>query len=87
MITIHKFPLHIIKKQEVEIPNSAEILTAQIQDDVLQLWAKVNTEHPNTSYTIVILGTGHEFPGYDLKYISTIQHAGFVWHIFQVIEF
>lgn len=81
MKTIWKFTATEI----VDMPEGAEILTVQMQGEDICLWAKVDpTTGSWTKRRFLCLGTGHEIPDENLKYIGTIQTVDrFVWHIFE----
>lgn len=86
--TIWKFPLKMIDDQFVQMPNGAQILTAQCQGEELCLWALVNPKAEKKPRHIEIFGTGHPVPksmGVDRRYIGTAQqHNGIlVWHVFE----
>jgi hypothetical protein len=59
MKTIWKYPLHLIDKQTVNMPKGAEILTVQIQNGTITMWALVDPESVKIKRTIEIFGTGH----------------------------
>jgi hypothetical protein len=85
MDTIYKYPLRIIDAQEVEMPRGAKILSAQMQEEFLCLWALVEITKEKETRTIVIHGTGH--PVYnvsDKKFIGTVQQGPLVWHVFEI---
>ena len=70
------------------MPKGAEILTAQIQDDNLCLWALVNPKVRTEIRVIEIFGTGNPISSYariNRKYISTfqIQEGNLVFHVFE----
>lgn len=67
------------------MPEGAQILSAQIQNGEVCLWALVDTEKPLKNKEIRIYGTGHpyEYTDQDAKYIGTVQLKSFVWHIFE----
>lgn len=82
---IFKYELKIDDEQILVMPKMAEILTVQIQNNKLCLWAIVNPNLNDENYVIEIYGTGHPFPSIGMakrKYISTVQLNGLVWHIF-----
>ncbi len=85
MKTIWKFPLEIIGEQHLNLPEGAEILTAQMQGGTLCLWALVSPGSPKQQRTIEIFGTGHPMSDAERRYIGTAQMAGgsLVWHIFE----
>jgi len=86
MQTIYKYPLSLASSQGVSMPQGAKILSAQMQNDELQVWAIVDTEAPapDDYYEFIIAGTGN--PTHinirDANYLSTVQDGGFVWHVF-----
>jgi len=83
--TIWKYPLEATDTQNVMMPEGAEILSAQMQGNMLCLWALVNPAAPNQRREIEVIGTGHPMPDAKRRYISTAQmHGGaLVWHIFE----
>lgn len=86
MTTIFKFPIELNGLQIVSMPEGAQILTAQMQGDQLCLWATVNPHAPAEPRIIRVFGTGHQIVGKTVKYIATVQHSGYVWHIFEDIK-
>jgi hypothetical protein len=86
MRTIYKYPLPLDDVSVVVMPEGAKVLTAQVQGNGIFIWAIVETENTAHRYEFEIIGTGHPFPGSQIKaqkYIATVQQNGFVWHIFQ----
>lgn len=85
---IYKYAINITDEQVIELPKGAEILTAQLQDKILQMWAIVNPNAEKQKRVIEIYGTGHPFPFgmAERKYIATVQKDGLVWHIFEFIN-
>lgn len=83
--TIWKFPLEIIREQNLMMPEGAEILSVQTQHNSLCLWALVNPEAPLQRRVIEVFGTGHSISDAERKYVTTAQRDGgkFVWHIFE----
>jgi hypothetical protein len=71
-----------IENNGATIPADAKILTCQMQDHCLHVWALVDPEtHVTAHYDFMIVGTGHDFEPKDWEYLSTIQDGPFVWHI------
>lgn len=88
MKTIWKFPLFLDSQEmcSIEMPRDAEILTIYPQNRHYILWALVNPTEPEViRRNFIIKSTGWEFDDTDLKYISTHQVGGFVWHIFEKV--
>ena len=89
MNTIWKYQLEICDEQYLQIPSGAKILTVQIQQETVQLWACVDLDLTPVLRQIRIHGTGHNVPNHDkLKYISTfqLQDGNLVFHVFEVLE-
>lgn len=84
MITVYKYTLDIVGRQELLIPQNAKILyVGEQQYGKITLWAQVDTIEDKIKLPIFIFGTGHTIPSPDLKYIGTVQMTnGLVWHIF-----
>lgn len=65
--------------------NAAKILTAQIQNNKIVLWAEVDTATEYNLYRYFrIIGTGQTVPD-GAVYISTVQQDQFVWHVYEVV--
>lgn len=85
---IYKYPLRITDGQSVRLPRGAQVLTAQVQRDLLQLWALVDPSEPVDTVQLRIVGTGHAFLDADQwRYLSTVQVDGgvLVFHVFQEV--
>lgn len=84
MKTIWKYTLNTTDTQSIELPVMSQILTAQLQNAKLQLWALVDSEEDRREYiTIRIYGTGHSIHKENLEYINTFQEASLVFHVFK----
>lgn len=85
MKTIWKYQLEIVGEQSIQLPEGAEILSAQVQCESLCLWALVTPANPIQRRIIEIIGTGHPLDESERKYISTVQADGgdLVRHIFE----
>lgn len=71
------------------MPIGAQILTAQMQNENLVIWAIINAqEEKKENRNIVIIGTGHVVG--DIAninhYINTIQVGAMVWHLFEEVN-
>lgn len=83
MRTIHKYMIDA-GYNEIVMPKNADILTAQIQDGFMMLWALVDCEAPTEDRIVCVVGTGHRMPD-DMgrsEYISTVQSGPLVFHVF-----
>ena len=83
---ILKFSLRIKARQEIEMPASAQLLSAQMQGDTPQLWALCN-EHAKKEYRLLsTYGTGERMPPEPGIYVATFQACDglLVWHLFDL---
>ena len=83
---IWKQTIAVMPSQSVMMPEGAEILTVQVQKDMLCLWYKCDpliSERKERYFHIY--GTGHPILPDDVgeKYISTVQQENLVWHIYE----
>jgi hypothetical protein len=69
--TIWKYPLHIIDRQMILLPDGGMIRHVAMQHDIPCLWVEVDTEAPKTERFIRIFGTGH--PHVSGEYIGSFQ--------------
>lgn len=90
MKTIYKYPLKIQDKQTVSIPMGAQILSVQVQDEVVCLWALVDPELPKKEFEFQMLGTGHDASHINANYlhIGTVQldDGNLVFHVFRYLN-
>ena len=84
MKVIWKYELDLTGTQELNLPEGAEILTAQMQWDDCCCWV-LQEQNATTfkSRKIRVYGTGHPVAEGSLDYISTVQLRGMVLHIFE----
>ena len=85
MITIWKKELETTDIQLVEMPLDAELLTAQVQNETLNLWFKVDTEKLKVNREIFIYGTGNPIPdNVNAVYVATYQllNGNAIFHVF-----
>lgn len=70
---------------DLHMPVGAEILSVQVQRDIICLWAKVNIDAPKAYRTFELIGTGHPMSEGPATYIDTVQLAeGYLaFHIFE----
>jgi hypothetical protein len=84
MKTIHKYTLVHRRWQEIQMPEGASILCAQIQHGQVRLWAEVDSTAPLVPRMVCMLGTGHPEDEPAGKYAGTCQllNGDLVVHIF-----
>ena len=82
MLTIHKQQLELTEEQYIHVPNGSALLTVQLQNNIPCIWYICDTEKEHILLYIAICGTGDILHGDKGKYIATLQHGMFVWHVF-----
>ena len=66
----------------ISLPTGARILSCQLQEHCLQIWALVDPDETTFDhYDIKVVATGHDFDPRDWDYLTTVQEEIFVWHI------
>src|SRR6187402_2134015 len=86
IMTIFKYEL-FPESTTIEMPDGAEILSAQSQHDSIFLWARVHPKELNYPRRFAVFGTGHEMPQDQLySFIDTVQMNGgsLVFHVFEI---
>jgi hypothetical protein len=71
-----------------QIPRDAEVLDAQVQNEVGVMWVLVNPYNDKELRSFVLYPTGQfEFDSSSLTYISTLQYddGEFVLHLFEKV--
>lgn len=83
MKTIYKYKLQFTGEQDVFFPDGADILSLQVQNDEVVLWAVIDTDASSIPAKIRMFGTGEIIPdSLMLKHIGTVQIGSFVRHFF-----
>ncbi len=84
MLTIHKYQLQ--GRTEIEMPDCALVLSAQLQKGIPCIWALVDTEKPMEKRTFEMFGTGQPIdPKPDMVFIGTFQDGPLVWHVAEIL--
>lgn len=72
--TIHRYQLNCSGlREEVKMPEGAELLTVDVRDGDVHLWAQVDTRNPEKTRLVTCYGTGQPTPNNPGKYIGTTQ--------------
>lgn len=87
MKVIYKYPLELQDSQFLLLPEAHQVLSVQVQNERLYLWASVDTDFPIEKVQIRIIGTGHPilFDHENYFYVATVQMNTLVWHVFESI--
>lgn len=78
--TIFKYPMGIATTHEM--PEGAEFLDVQMQDQNIIAWFMVLADNKRVPRKFHIYGTGQEIP-MDKCYLGTVQDGLLVWHLFE----
>lgn len=86
--TIWKYELEVTGKNILLIPQDAEILSVQTQNETPCLWALVNPDSQLEERYFEMFGTGHPVHcdmGVNRKFIGTFQMSdgALVFHLFE----
>lgn len=86
MKTIYKYSISTDQREiKIWVPvGSTPIFTGLDPHKVPSIWVEVDLDHDDeVEMCCVIVGTGHELPSSEYKYIgSFIENNTFVWHIY-----
>lgn len=86
MRTIHKYPLNDDVVTEVDTHQGVRWLAAQMQSSyaggrMMVVWAEVDTDQPQVTKRLYVVGTGQPVPDEARVFIGTLQRGPFVFHI------
>lgn len=84
MKVIYKYTVELAECQIVEMKRNAKILSAQIQQGQIRLWALCDPDAPKQERKVFVFGTGNRFEDLppDVYYVDTVQTGLLVWHVF-----
>jgi hypothetical protein len=83
---IFKYPIEVKDKQVVSMPRGAQVLSVQMQNGKLTVWALCPAATAvHESRTFHVFGTGHDLPeaADSRTFVATVQDGNYVWHIFE----
>ena len=86
MATIWKYPIPLQDEFTIQMPDGAQILYVQAQNNMAYMWARVLTEQSVVDRNFRLRGTGH-FIDLDCIHIGSFMLYGgdFVFHLFEVL--
>lgn len=85
MKKVFKYQLVLDDYQSIKLPEGAEILYCNQQNEVPMIWALIDFPWEKlTERHIRISGTGHPIDSNIIKYIGSYLERVFVWHIFEI---
>lgn len=86
-LRIWKYELAVTDRQDIEMPERAELLSVGSQRESVCLWAMVDASiDRRKTRTIEIIGTGnpvYQDMGVGRTFIGTVIDEPFVWHVFE----
>jgi hypothetical protein len=86
MRRVYKYPVPVNKVFTLKLPEKAEILTVQMQQDNPKLWVLVEVGQPAITRTFRLAETGYDIEEENLVYINTFQvdSGQLIYHLFEV---
>lgn len=89
MLKVFKYQVEVSDYPEIDMKIGAHILSFQVQQGGLCIWAIVNPDGDDEVRRFRLVGTGHEInePERKLKYIGTTQmlEGRVLFHLFELI--
>lgn len=85
MNIIYKYKIEYGQKCIIEMPDQAQILSLQVQNDIPCIWVLVDPNKPLVKRTFVTYVTG-SIPNPNHTFIGTYQIDWFVGHVFEKKE-
>ena len=90
MLKIFKYEIEPKDYIEFRLPEKAQILTVQTQNDRGCLWALVNPDNKIITRYFCLIGTGHPIKEdiFSLSYCGTFQliEGNLVFHLFEILK-
>jgi hypothetical protein len=91
MQTIYKYQLkELFRENRVKMPENAQILSIQMQEQYPCIWALVETDNPEIERVIEVIGTGNSIKDLELQertFIATVQLSSqLVFHFFELTD-
>lgn len=86
-MVIYKYHINTAERDLLNLPIGAEILSVQVQNGRIYLWALVDEMARLEPRLFAVYGTGNKMPNArrDVgKFLATLQLDGFVWHVFEL---
>lgn len=84
MRKVFKYALRLVDgDQRFDIPSESEkVVLVDWQGDHIHVWVECDPSLSPQPVVFRVFGTGHTIPdGY--AHAGSVQHAGFVWHIYR----
>lgn len=82
MKAIYKYPIKIADTQILDMPVGADIISLQMQNGIITIWAIIDIEASLMPVKIRIFGTGIHYSDLVLRHIGSIQDGDYIWHVF-----
>ena len=85
---IWKYPIPMLDEFSLPLPGDARVLSVQMQDGAIQLWALVQPKAAARARRFRMIGTGHPIAAAEearLAFVGTFQLSGgaLVFHLFE----
>lgn len=88
MKTIYKYSFEVANELMLDLPEGAQVLSFQNQQEQPCIWALVDTDHVSKPRYFRVIGTGHPAHDIDSRYqfVGTAQFlsGSFLAHLFEL---
>lgn len=74
------------------MPDGAQVVSVQLQDGIICVWAIVETDYMPQPHEFSIFGTGQPLPEafnpnrLAERHLASVQQGPFVWHVFGGVQ-
>ncbi len=85
---VWKYTIDATDSFKLSMPEDAEVLSVQVQNGGICMWAKVNPNNLLMPRCFCLRGTGHDFTGKEGRFVGTFQLAAgtLVFHLFEEVS-
>lgn len=83
-MTIYSQRFDIQDEVSLSFPKDSIILSVQMQGEMIAIWYYCDPALEIVNRRFRVYGTGHPVGAFPLGHLGTLQHYGFVWHVFEV---
>lgn len=81
--TIWKYEIPVKERYDIEIPENAQFLDVQNQNDNITMWFLLHPHSATVKRYFSVYVTGGAIPENPGKYLGTVQLGWFVAHVFE----
>ena len=85
-MTVWWYKLQVVDHQRIQMHKGAKVLSVQVEDEDLNVWALVDPSAEEIDVSFRIAGTGHIIDNevVNAEFLGTVQRNGLVFHIWRL---